>query len=241
VPPRIFAAVLADILGSADAGSSRLSWDAINRSIAGLPPGDAKRALQKLARGSQEDFGVFQRNLETWFGDSMDRVSGWYKKKTQVITVAIAACITIFANADTVQIARKLFLNPTVRQKIVQEASNKSGQEAPAILTAEEKADIGELTGWSTEFITFHALKQKQSGVSAAPSDAFPGLELLQSPQILGAWLWWVVPTHLLGWFLTASAVSLGAPFWFDTLNKFMNIRSAGAAPDEKGKDRAKT
>jgi len=27
--------------------------------------------------------------------------------------------------------------------------------------------------------------------------------------------------------------VSLGAPFWFDTLNRFMNIRNAGRAPDE--------
>jgi hypothetical protein len=36
------------------------------------------------------------------------------------------------------------------------------------------------------------------------------------------------------GWILTAVAASLGAPFWFDTLNKFMNVRSVGASPDEK-------
>jgi hypothetical protein len=35
---------------------------------------------------------------------------------------------------------------------------------------------------------------------------------------------------------LTAFAVSLGAPFWFDLLNRFMNIRSAGKSPDEKPK-----
>ena len=241
VPSRIFAAVLTDILGNSVAGPSRLPWDVITSSIANLPPCDAKRVLQKLAQISQEDLDVFQKNLETWFDDSMDRVSGWYKKKVQIITVAIATGITIFANADTVQIARKLFLNPTVRQKIVQEAASKSSKETPAILTAEEKADIGELTGWSAEFITFHDLKQKQAGAStASPSDAFPGLELLQYPQVLGVWLWWVVPAHLLGWFLTASAVSLGAPFWFDILNRFMNIRSAGTAPNEKGSDRSK-
>ena len=37
----------------------------------------------------------------------------------------------------------------------------------------------------------------------------------------------------LLGLLITAFAVSLGAPFWFDTLNKFMNIRSAGSSPVE--------
>ena len=44
------------------------------------------------------------------------------------------------------------------------------------------------------------------------------------------------LPIIFLGWLITAFAVSLGAPFWFDLLNKFMNIRSAGKAPDEKQK-----
>ena len=42
---------------------------------------------------------------------------------------------------------------------------------------------------------------------------------------------------------LPAFAVSLGAPFWFDLLNRFMNIRAAGKSPNEKAKgaDAAKT
>ena len=35
----------------------------------------------------------------------------------------------------------------------------------------------------------------------------------------------------LIGLLLTALAVSLGAPFWFDTLSKFMNVRGAGEKP----------
>jgi hypothetical protein len=31
-------------------------------------------------------------------------------------------------------------------------------------------------------------------------------------------------------------AVSLGAPFWFDVHQKFMNVRSAGILPGEKKK-----
>jgi hypothetical protein len=33
------------------------------------------------------------------------------------------------------------------------------------------------------------------------------------------------------GWILTALAVSLGAPFWFDVLNNFVNLRLSGAKP----------
>ena len=37
----------------------------------------------------------------------------------------------------------------------------------------------------------------------------------------------------LAGWLITAVALSLGAPFWFDTLNKFMVVRGT-VKPQEK-------
>lgn len=43
-------------------------------------------------------------------------------------------------------------------------------------------------------------------------------------------------PTMVVGWLITAFAVSMGAPFWFDLLNKFINIRASGKAPEEEPK-----
>ena len=40
----------------------------------------------------------------------------------------------------------------------------------------------------------------------------------------------------LIGLLLTAIAISLGAPFWFDLLNKVISIRAAGRSPEEKPK-----
>ena len=40
----------------------------------------------------------------------------------------------------------------------------------------------------------------------------------------------------ILGLFLTIVAISLGAPFWFDVLNKLVNLRSAGRSPEEAAK-----
>jgi hypothetical protein len=37
----------------------------------------------------------------------------------------------------------------------------------------------------------------------------------------------------LLGWLITALAISLGSPFWFDILNKVINLRSAGQRPED--------
>ncbi|WP_299579595.1 hypothetical protein [Mucilaginibacter sp.] len=40
--------------------------------------------------------------------------------------------------------------------------------------------------------------------------------------------------SHLPGLLITALALSLGAPFWFDLLNKLVSIRAAGVKPEEK-------
>ncbi|OWV85567.1 hypothetical protein ATY78_25400 [Rhizobium sp. R635] len=39
--------------------------------------------------------------------------------------------------------------------------------------------------------------------------------------------------SKIIGWLFTAVALSLGAPFWFDTLSKFMNVRGAGKKPEK--------
>ncbi|RAJ07023.1 hypothetical protein LX64_02152 [Chitinophaga skermanii] len=39
---------------------------------------------------------------------------------------------------------------------------------------------------------------------------------------------------RLLGWIITALALTLGAPFWFDLLKKLVNLRNAGIKPEEK-------
>ena len=42
--------------------------------------------------------------------------------------------------------------------------------------------------------------------------------------------------TRVLGLLLTAAALTLGAPFWFDLLNKVANLRTAGPKPADTTK-----
>lgn len=42
--------------------------------------------------------------------------------------------------------------------------------------------------------------------------------------------------SRLIGFVITALALSLGAPFWFDLLKKLVSIRSSGVKPEEKSK-----
>ena len=45
---------------------------------------------------------------------------------------------------------------------------------------------------------------------------------------------WWFWAQKTLGLFVTGLALSLGAPFWFDALSKFMNVRAAGVKPERQ-------
>jgi hypothetical protein len=42
----------------------------------------------------------------------------------------------------------------------------------------------------------------------------------------------------LLGWTITAIALSMGAPFWFDLLNKLMKLRGSVATPTSDDKEK---
>jgi hypothetical protein len=140
----------------------------------------------------------------------MDRVTGWYKRWAQKWTIALAVILTILANADTLNIAHRLWTDPVVRSKVIEvavarekmtDASKPAGGGAAATpLTSDEDAALGRVLGWTR-----------------ASFDAS-----------LLTWL-----QRILGWILTAIAVSLGSPFWFDTLNRFINIRNAGKPPDK--------
>jgi hypothetical protein len=39
-------------------------------------------------------------------------------------------------------------------------------------------------------------------------------------------------PLKIFGFLITALAISLGAPFWFDLLKKLMQLRGDGAKPE---------
>jgi len=58
-------------------------------------------------------------------------------------------------------------------------------------------------------------------------STAWPGLD-------------WYLLLHILGIIAVAIAGSFGAPFWFDALNRIVNLRAAGRPPTTAADQRAK-
>src|SRR5262249_27136397 len=84
---------------------------------------DVLRVLAEEAAGNVETFSV---SLETWFDLGMDRVSGWYKRWTQVWQLVIGLILAIAFNLHNVTIALTLWNDIPLRTAIVAEAEKRA-------------------------------------------------------------------------------------------------------------------
>src|SRR5215470_17706187 len=122
IPSRTFALALLDIIQPANPDGDR-KIDDIRAAIKRLPDDwDIKRTLLILLDDAKADLEKLQKGVETWFNNAMDRASGWYKRRTQVIVFAIAVVMTTAVNADTIQIAKTLANDAALREALVAQA-----------------------------------------------------------------------------------------------------------------------
>jgi len=182
--------------------------------IAALPNGDLKRSLSALLDDARNDYDKFRASLERWFNDEMDRVSGWYKRWSQGVLLALAALIVLFANVDTIRIARVLWGDSTLRAAIASTVSTsveKSGATAGGVAAAVQSVPLP--VGWCGD-----PQFPFKSMCGGTPANVTP------APQ--SGWL-----AKLAGLLLSIIAVSMGAPVWFDIVGQIVNLRMAGSPP----------
>jgi hypothetical protein len=163
------------------------------------------KPLISMLGAADNDIVKLKKSLEDWYNSAMDRVSGWYKYRTQKILFVIGLALAISLNADTIRIVKQLSMDSALRQSIVAAAQS---AKQPESNSGEPIAD--QIKQANTEVKNISGL-----GIGLGwTNTSLPGKADLRWLEVL------------LGWVLTAIAVSLGAPFWFDMLNKIMVARS---------------
>lgn len=219
-------------------------------------------ALKPLLDDAAGDIDRFRENVEMWFNDGMDRVSGWYKRHVGVVHAVMALVVAVAMNVDALQIIRTLWREPTLRQSLVANAGSFVDERSAAAndpaLTPDAAAAAQASAAAATE--RFNAIRQEigtlglpigwtcPSAAPAAPDAAIVGgpfwcTPLADLPGDAG-WFkrqaYWLsirfkdLLAMVLGWLVTAAAASLGAPFWFDLLKRIISIRASGKAPEER-------
>lgn len=234
IPSRNFALALMDIAargpgnspGGANASSPVLSLDAVRANVVNLENAHVQRVLLTAIDTARGDLDRAVANLAAWYDSGMDRVSGAYKRATQNVLFVIGLVVAIALNVNTITIADYLYRNDAARAAIVARA------EAAA-------RDSSLLHGDTTRYRAARAeLDSLRLPIGWSAGWGAPR----QQPDHDAQGIWNNALAPIIGWLLTALAVTLGAPFWFDVLNKLMVIRStvkpSEKSPDESSEDR---
>jgi hypothetical protein len=223
IPSRNFAVALIDLVGrtgtapgSLESGLAPLSLQQIRSGTAKISDVALQRAVLLAIDSAEGNLDRARANVEAWYDSTMDRVSGWYKRSTQWMIFWIALAIAVGANINTLAVADYLFRHDAVRSALVSTVEKTAGNanQSGHQQTMQQLEELHLPIGWT-------------SGVS--PVSTKPGL-------------WDGIFSPVVGWLITAFAATLGAPFWFDVLNKIMVIRSTvkphEKSPEEGSEDR---
>ncbi|WP_114939302.1 hypothetical protein [Mucilaginibacter endophyticus] len=211
---------------------------------------DTKAILLLYIQQANGDLQRFRALLEAWYNETMDRVSGWYKRQAYKVLFVIGMVVAISFNVDTIAIVRTLSNDKPTRDAMVKGASAyvqqqmqkvqpKAGTAVQSVDTCKLHQDLDKITriykdaiaqpnvtlgiGWDNE------IKTQQKAWKAKYNNGD-----YQSLCFYWFFFWNAVWPSLLGFFITALAISLGSPFWFDLLNKFINLRVSGKRPEDE-------
>ncbi len=227
IPPAIFARALLDLVAPMEKGEIRSKEYLFQKISENLEDNsDLQRILLAMVAEMEGDISGLNEKLEIWFDHAMDRVSGWYKRHTHKMIVILATLLVLLANADTLQISRQLSTDSVMRQALAAQAGH---------FVRQQSAQDNSLVIPGERFENVAAKIKATAGLGLSlgwEGDGF--IKVWTDETSTGAQKFISLLSKLAGLLITIAAASLGAPFWFDMLNKIISIRSVGKSPREK-------
>jgi hypothetical protein len=224
ISARAFADAVIDLVVPDAAGPVTMAE--VQRSIDRLPDSMSsfRASLRALAKKAGDDVGLFGTDLEYWYNDHMDRVSGWYKRHVAGITLAVGTILILLLNINMLTLGRTLYTHGGVSAAVNAVAEKTAGcsdqteqgclADLQDQLTAVTTLPIGWGTVSACRVRGAHCGWLAQRGI-VGPDGGSPGQLILV----------------LLGFLITSIAIVPGARFWFDLLGGIGSLRATGPKP----------
>lgn len=226
--------LLQDRFGNLDPnGEIYKAYDEIRKDVEAigqmLPP-SVRESLAALSRRAQinvkraqvqyveDELYQFKSEIQIWFDRSMDRASGVYKRNAKGVTFLIGFLIALVINADTFHMVSRLTTDSTLRDALAKNAEVAANIECPPPSPSDTT------TGKQLECL------RTQVNRSIPLPIGRDSANLEQQTEESSKWFF--PPLRMiLGWVLSGLAISMGAPFWFELLGRFINVRNSGSKP----------
>jgi hypothetical protein len=252
IPPRVLALTLLDTLAPPDSNAQTPQTPAAAKTKgkqmakdhdliarAEHAAGSVKNPLlQKWLLDALTEIDVDREkllaSLESSFDGVMNRVSGWYKRYAAIVLAVLAFIAAGALNVDSYAIGTRLWKNDAVRNAIATQAANVTAAQCaqPANTSTSGKGGTTGASGATGASSTAGISTAKQPKLSLElATQCITRLHALALPIGWGkenrptGWGWASKPFGLI---VTAFALMLGAPFWFDTLSRLARLRSTG-------------
>jgi hypothetical protein len=232
IDPVMLARLLVGAVRSASTGVATMQG--IVGAIDSLPPSNVQVQLAALARSTSQNVDEFVETVGRWADRSLTTLGEVYKKRFQLISFGIGLAAAVAFDLNTLTIVDRLYRDNEARDATVAiavEFASRTRQDtfdtcmgmpaqqrAAAAQCAPIRGLVDAVRTRNETFGRLPILWQSREGVWATLREAVPG----------GDWKW---VGHWMGWLITALAVSLGAPFWFDLLNRLINVRHGMRRP----------
>jgi len=222
--------------------------------------GDFRQANALL----QKAFSEFLAKINQNFDQVMDRVSVRYTATTRVVTFISAAVVAVALQLDTIHLINRLSIDDALRESLVETAVRMSKDQAIADAQAKnsdaeqarKEAEAAETAAQlATSANAADAADKEKAGAradalaAAKEADiadverkkeylAFLAKEgLINLPNDLQAWRNNWANVSIPGVIISILLLSLGAPFWYNTLGEFLRLRSLLAQKDDAEKN----
>jgi hypothetical protein len=237
VDPNVLARLLVGGLVKDSAASDTAKQ--VSEAIEKWPDSNLKTQLQAIVRTAGTTIDALVKAVGDWADRSLTALGEGYKRNLQKISFGIGLVLAIGLNLDTIALTTHLYRDKGAREAAVEvgvQIAEKTGREAfekCMPLTPQQRredASCAPLTG------LLEAVQGRNETLGKLPIGWPLPEDGMQGAAGSGSFDPWAWTTRVVGWLLTALALSLGAPFWFDLLNRLVNTRYGMRRPEARGR-----
>lgn len=162
----------------------------------------------------------FIDEIANTFTQIMERTSGVYKRNAKGVSFAFGFLAAALLNIDSFYVIEQLSKNPNLRQGINQVATEVFQTNESCFKDAQD--DPTKVAKCTDKLqVSVKNLEKINQPLPLGWNEKgwFNGEQIKEQNGLLQA---------IFGWLMTGVAVAMGAPFWFDILGKFINVRNTG-------------
>jgi hypothetical protein len=198
---------------------------------------EAKDTYKGLSEKTVSEIELFRGKVENWFDSSMDRITGALKKRyARPATFIVAVIVTVFLNADSIALAKYLYSSPEARTRIAMQAYDATKDTALIMQIQQIKINPDTVSNGAINTEEFkNSMIKKITDINKAKQGLNEVMPLTWKAGELrdeaGKFSGRLLFSKITGLLVTILAIMMGAPFWFDLLNKISNLRGTGRKP----------